>query len=437
MDHIDAAIAADESAAVPRLIKAWMLAGARDARFDAELAVLMREIPDRLSGVADADVGADVGAGDGASDKSAAIEGVYPTPGCQHALWSALQQVRGGNGIAAATVLDEWLLQEPSNLLVHQLLQEELFWIGRSHWMRDSVERAAPHWCSTDVGYGSYLSLRAFACEEAGELDAAERYGRQAVEIDPADIWGTHAVAHVMLMKGQMSEGIDWLESLSANWGHANQMRHHLWWHVCLFLLEVGDYDRILSLLTSEVRNPESALVRASPAAAIDIENFASLLLRLELYGVDVKDLWFQLASVCANRIENHGNPFANVHDMMVLAATEQFDKAEQLLVSMRARFTQAAPSSLALAYIAAGIPACEAVLAHRRADYKSVLDGLGAARHNLHLMGASHAQRDVLYHLLVHAADKEGRDSLKALYLQDIARIGFCNVPARAAYRS
>jgi len=84
MDHIDAAIAADESAAVPRLIKAWMLAGARDARFDAELAVLMREIPDRLSGVADADVGADVGAGDGASDKSAAIEGVYPflTNGC-------------------------------------------------------------------------------------------------------------------------------------------------------------------------------------------------------------------------------------------------------------------------------------------------------------------------------------------------------------------
>jgi len=239
----------------------------------------------------------------------------------------------------------------------------------------------------------------------------------------------------VLIMKGEMARGIEWLESLSGNWGHANQMRHHLWWHVCLFLLERGQFERILELLTTEIRNPDSAMVRASPAAAIDIENFASLLMRLELYGVDVGDHWAALAQVCADRVNNHGNPFANVHDMMVLAATGQFDKADQLLHSMRESFRERS-GSVALAYIAAGIPACEAVLAHRKRDYNKVLESLGAARHDLHLMGASHAQRDVLYHMLVNAATESGRDALRTIYIRDISRIGFCDVPSRAAYR-
>jgi len=415
MNHIDAAIAADDSAAAPRLIKAWMLTSGRDASFELTVAELMQAIPLRL---------------DRSSKDQAQVD--YD---CQAALWSALQLARAGAGVEAATELDELLVQNPKNLLVHQLLQEELFWMGRADWMRDVTDRAAPYWRSDDSGYGNFLSLRAFANEEAGCLEDAERYGRLAVEIDKEDIWGTHAVAHVLMMRGEMSRGIDWLESLSANWGHANQMRHHLWWHVCLFLLELGQFDRVLELLTIEIRNPDSALVRESPAAAIDIENFASLLLRLELYGVNVGDHWQQLASICAKRVNNHGNPFANIHDMMVLAATGQFDKADEMLASMRERFSDGS-GSIALAYIAAGIPACESVLAHRRRDYKKVLKILGAARHDLALMGASHAQRDVLYHLLVHAASEEGRDALRSIYLQDIARIGFCDVPARAAYR-
>ncbi len=419
-DLIDSAIAADESAVLPKLVKAWMLTSGRDASFARTVSELMREIPQCLEASATVSTG---------SEQS------LPGTDCQPALWSALQYAQAGSGVEAATELDEFLVQCPTNLLVHQLLQEELFWMGRADWMRDVTDRAAPFWSNTDDGYGNFLSLRAFAHEESGCLDKAEHYGRMAVEIDDEDIWGTHAVAHVLIMKGEMSRGIDWLESLSANWGHANQMRHHLWWHVCLFLLERGQFDRILELLTTEIRNPDSALVKASPAAAIDIENFASLLLRLELYGVDVGDRWADLATVCAGRVNNHGNAFANVHDMMVLAATGQFEKADQLLCSMRDTYRDKA-GSVALAYTAAGIPACEAVLAHRRCDYKQVLRSLGSVRHDLPLMGASHAQRDVLYHMLVHAATESGRDTLRTIYLQDISRIGFCDVPERSAYR-
>ncbi len=408
MAHIDAAIAADESFALPLLVKAWMLHGGRDANAANAVSSLMFEAVRCL-----------------------------PSTNCREAelLW-ALKLARAGRGIEGASVLEKLLLRSPTDLLVHQLIHEEIFWTGQFDWMRKVVERAAPAWNETLEGYGHFLSIRAFANEESGYIDDAERYGRLAVEIDPADIWGTHAVAHALLMKGEIRKGVDWLESLSPNWGYANQMSHHLWWHMCLFLLELGQHDRILDLLTTEVRNPDSALVQASPAAPIDIQNYSSLLLRLELYGVDVGSHWDTLGPVCGKRTHNHGNAFGNVHDMMVLAATGQFDKASELLESMHNQY-DSQRGSVALAYNSVGIPACKAILAYRKKDYKGVLNLLGGVRHDLNLLGASHAQRDVFYHLLVHAAEQEERDDLRANFLSDIDRIGFREVSKRAAYRN
>ena len=61
----------------------------------------------------------------------------------------------------------------------------------------------------------------------------------------------------------------------------------------------------------------------------------------------------------------------------------------------------------------------------------------LGDVRHQLHQMGASPAQRDVFFHLLVYAARRENRSDLERIYIGDIERLGFCDVPGRAAYKS
>jgi len=355
----------------------------------------------------------------------------------ESALLNAVSLAAKGCGVEAATVLEQRLTEAPTDLFAHVLLQEETFWLGQSRWMLDTIERAAPAWSQSDKDYGAFLALRAFANEETGHFDLAEKYGRESVEIDPSDVWGAHAVAHVLVMKGEMHRGIEWLEGLSANWGHANQMRHHLWWHLCLFLLELDEHDRVLHLLDTEVRNPESKLVQASPAATIDITNYASLLLRLELYGVNVSTQWRTLGDICADRVVNHGSAFSNVHDMMVLCATGQMRTANALLSSVREQFAHSDNlGSQAMAYKLAGIPVCEALMAYANRDYNQVLSRLGGVRHQLHLMGASHAQRDVFYHLLVYAAGQQGRDDLRQVFEHDIERLGFCDVPQRAAYR-
>lgn len=408
MQHIDEAIATDENFALARIVKAWMLHSSRDNSAANMISQLL-------------------------SDAERCLPNDH---GREYQLWKSLVLAKEGKVIEGASLLEQIVINRPTDLLAHQLVHEEVFWLGNAGWMREIVERSAPAWKETTAGYGSFLAFRAFANEEAGFLDDAERYGRQSVEIDESDIWGAHAVAHVLIMKGEMQRGIKWLENLSANWLHGNQMRHHLWWHVCLFLLEMGQYDRVIELLTKEIRNPDSPLVQASPSAPIDIQNLASLLMRLELYGVRVDSQWQTLGTICANRVGSHGNAFGNIHDIMVLAATEQFAKAEELLGNLKRRY-QGQAGHLADSYNKAGIPACEAIVAHQKKDFSMVLTLLANLRHNLHLIGASHAQRDVFFHLLVHAADQTQRHDLRAVLIDDIARIGFCNVPDRAAYRN
>ena len=82
----------------------------------------------------------------------------------------------------------------------------------------------------------------------AATTRAAEPSGRAAIEIDPGDLWGAHAVAHVMEMQGRHAEGIAWLDELEPNWEGGNNLLHHLWWHRALFHLERREFDAVLDL---------------------------------------------------------------------------------------------------------------------------------------------------------------------------------------------
>lgn len=405
-DHLDAAIEADPDFAMARLAKGWILQTARSARFRPAIEGLIR---------------------------SAAVD---PNDARAHAYRDSLAAAVKGHGVVASTILEAYLAEQPTDLLAQRLVQFELFWNGRADWMREVTERAAPHWSADIADYGCFQSCRAFSNEEAGDYALAEKCGREAVEIDASDCWGTHAVAHVLVMQGRIDDGANWLDGLSGNWENANQMRHHLWWHLCLFLLERGEHDRILELFDTQIRNPDSPLVKAVPDATIDLQNVASLLMRLELRGIDVGDRWNLMADVCAGRIHNHANAFSNAHDVMVLAGSGRFDDAEALIDSARAFAASDETGSLVTSYRAAGVALCEAMLAHRRGEWDKVIALMAPVRHDMPLVGGSHAQRDIFYQMLIDAAHRAGRAELIPLYFSDIRRIGFDLVDQRTLYK-
>jgi hypothetical protein len=89
----------------------------------------------------------------------------------------------------------------------------------------------------------------------------------------------------------------------------------------------------------------------------------------------------------------------------MALAATGRDEAARKMLDAMRA--FGAGEGTVARVVREVALPICEAVLAHRRRDYRRALDLMRPVLGEMHQLGGSHAQQDVLMQLFLDAAVK------------------------------
>ncbi len=304
------------------------------------------------------------------------------------------------------------LLDHPLDVLALRLAYFTYLDLGDSRNLRDSVARVLPAWDSGRPGYGHLLGMHAFGLEECGDCAAAERAGRRAVEIDASDIWGVHAVAHVMETQSRPREGIGWLGELEPGWTRCNFFTHHVWWHRALYHIELGEHDAALALYDTRVRDDDSDL-------ALDMANAASLLWRLELNGVAVGGRWGELADKSARRIDDHVLPFSDAHFMMALAAGGRGEAAGALLASMR-DYAATRQATTAPVMRAVGIPLCEALGAFRAGDCERTVELLHPLRYELYRIGGSHAQRDVFGQTLIEAALGCGRFGLARALLAE-----------------
>ncbi len=406
MQHFDAAIAADPDFALAHAAKGILVTGLRKPEiFFAAQAEL-----------------------------DAARKGRAPTTERERLYIAALEAALAGRITEAASYYELIARDHPHDLFALRLGQFELFWIGEVRWMRDISERAAPHWSADDPGYPAYLSIRSFGLEENGAYELAETYGRKAVEGDPTDLWGTHAVAHVLIMQGRLKDGIGWIMSLSDNWAGANHIVHHLWWHLALFYVETGDYPAALEVYDQRLRDLRSPLMQAIPDFYVDIQNDVALLQRLEWRGLDVGDRWQAIAELARARIGNHTSPFTSAHCALALAAAERKGDHRKMMEQMR-EFAARDTSGLGPRYAAAVLPAGEAALAHREEDHQKVLDIMMPARRNLWQMGGSHAQSDLFYQMLANSALKLERKDVLAVLMEELGAIGFEHVAERSSY--
>ena len=322
----------------------------------------------------------------------------------------ALKSWRAGRNDAAIAAWEAIVAEHPYDLVALRLAHFAYFWTtGDARRMRASVERVLPRWSREIPDRGFLLGMHAFACEETGDYPTAERQGRAAVEANPADLWAVHAVAHVLEMQGRHEEGWRWVDANQAPTEAANNFKFHLAWHRALFMLEAGRVDELLDVYDRKVRDLGSPLVQAQPDFYIDVQNAASLLMRLELAGVDVGSRWAELADRAEKRIGDQIILFTTPHWMMALAASGRWEQADALLAAMRGH-AQTSGASEADVAARVAIPACEAVRAHRRGEYATAVDALFPVRAEIVRLGGSHAQRDVLWQIMTDAAVRAGR---------------------------
>jgi tetratricopeptide (TPR) repeat protein len=276
------------------------------------------------------------------------------------------------------------------------------FYTGRSQVMRSVVSSVLGEWSDAVPGYGCVQGMYAYALEECGAYDEAERWGREAVERNPGDLWAIHSVAHVLEMQGRSAEGVKWLDYTPEQWSQKNPFKAHIWWHAALFFLAQGRNDRALDLY-------DKALCSVNSESYVDVSNQAALLKRIALSGVDVGDRWRALAAHSEKRIHDHMLPFRDAHFCLALAASGNFDAARRHLASM-GEFAAQESGWRAEATRAVLIPLCEGIIAYEAGDYDKAIDLLWPRRHDVASIGGSHAQRDLFAQIMCDAAVRSSR---------------------------
>ena len=319
----------------------------------------------------------------------------------------ALAAWREGDLPRALELWEQILAAYPTDVLALRLAHFNYFWGGRREEMRASAERVTARWPEGQGTYSIVLSCLAFGLEECGDYAGAERTGRRAVEIDPTDGWGAHAVAHVLEMQGRQVDGIEWLSKLEPHWSQINSFVHHLWWHRAMFHLQRREHEAVLDLYDRRFRNLASPLVVKMPDLYIDIQNAASMLFRLERRGVDVGNRWTELADKAEKRIGDCWSAFTLPHWMMALSAAGRERAAVAMVDSMKNNDT------VVIREVA--LPVCEAVVAHRRGQHQRVVELMSPRLERLRDLGGSHAQQDVLLQLALDSAEKAGNRAFAA----------------------
>lgn len=346
---------------------------------------------------------------------------------------AALEYTLEGNREEATRCYEAIVRDHPTDLLALSMAQTELFWLGQMPRAENLSASVAAHWSAELHGYPEYLAIRAFDLEETGAFAEAEKTGRESVSLRSDNVWGTHAVAHVMLMQQRVDEGLQWLDGLSEHWSEVNQLKFHLWWHQCLFYLEAGDHPAALAIHDQWLRNHEQPLTEAMPDFYLDLQNGASLLWRLESAGVDVGDRWFELAEAVMPVFRDMTGSFTSAHIAMIFQAAGMHSEFDELLSCMK-QFIADTDNALTQGYESA-LAAAQACRSYRLGNHADVLEILMPMRKRLVNMGGSHAQQEVFFQMMFDSARRLKRTNDMQGLSRELELQGFQAMSTRAAY--
>jgi tetratricopeptide (TPR) repeat protein len=316
----------------------------------------------------------------------------------------------------AAAFWEAALDADPNDLLALRLAHDTHFYLGAGEKLRDVPLAVLPAYRDDPARRGFVLGMAAFGLEETGAYAEAERAGREAVDLNPADSWAVHAVAHVLEMQNRADEGIAWLRGLEPHWAPATGLAVHQWWHAGLYLIELGRLDEALALYDAHIRPGADAQV-------LDLVDAAALLWRLQLLGVNLPDRWRELAPAWSRHAEDHVLAFNDVHIAMTLASAGE-DQAAARLEESLVRYAASGTGTNAKVSAELGLPVIRALRAFQDGDYATTVDILAPLYPHLAAIGGSNAQRDLFIQTIGLAAFRSGADDIVRSVLAERSRL-------------
>jgi tetratricopeptide (TPR) repeat protein len=302
--------------------------------------------------------------------------------------------------------------RDPLALLVGHQLD---FFNGDAMSLRDRVGRAIGSWPADDPRYGYVRGMLSFGLEECGLYAQAEEAGLDAVERDPNDVWGHHAVVHTYEMQGRVEDGLQFVDGRRDAWTTDNVFVVHNTWHEALYNLDLGNTDRVLELYDATIHNDESEPV------AIEMLDASALLWRLYLNGIETAGRWRSLADAWAAIDTEPWYAFNDMHAVMAYIGADRLDDARAAVDRLAAYAVDPDPDVTNVMMTAdVGLPVCAAMVAFAEGRYDDVVELLFPIRTIVQRFGGSHAQRDVVARTMLEAAIRGDNRSLAEALLSE-----------------
>jgi tetratricopeptide (TPR) repeat protein len=309
------------------------------------------------------------------------------------------------------------LVDHPTDALALRLVQDAYFFLGRSLAIRDCAARVLPAWDRGNPLTSFILGLYAFGLEEAGDLERAEDFGREALALNPRDAWATHALAHVMETANRQDEGVDFLKSTRSEWADAHFMAGHNGWHLALFLIEQGRFDEVLA------DYDRFSAAKLDDDATLDRVDAAALLWRLELAGVDVGDRWRPVADRWMAHVDDHVLAFNDLHCAFAAARSPEPNDVRRFRHSLNA-YERLGSDDNRQVTAEVGRLLIDGVLAFAGGDAARAVEAILPIRYEAVRIGGSHAQRDIVNLTLIAAAERSGQWRLARALLAERAGV-------------
>jgi len=309
-----------------------------------------------------------------------------------------------GRWHASSRVLEDIAIEYPRDLMAIQVGHQTDFFRGDSRMLRDRIARALPAWSDKTPEYHAVLGMHAFGLEEMGDYARAEKFGRMAVELEARDGWAQHSVAHVLEMQSRQQEGISWMEKNVDGWGRESFLAVHNWWHLALYYLELGDFQKVLGLYDQHIYPNGSKIV-------LELVDASAMLWRLDLRGVPTGQRWDTLADTWEATGEFGAYAFNDAHAMMAFVGACRPDAIRRVFEAQHAAMQR--PDDNAAFTAEVGHPIAKAIDAFGQGRYADANAILRPVRNIAARFGGSHAQRDVIDLTMIEAALRADDETL------------------------
>lgn len=261
-------------------------------------------------------------------------------------------------------------------------------------------------------------------------------------------MWAIHSIAHVYHETLRPEEGTKFLNGNEAYWKNNASLGVHVSWHKALNHIAVGDNEAALAMFDDDIKpsacsseNDNDMIIphwKLKPSFSakmpFPMSDACSLLLRLDMDGYkpssgSLSDRWRDIGQA----YEGFGGDytvFYDIHALIGKALSNNRSGAERLRDEIReqAALANTNPWSHDCAVARkVGVPLADATIAFVDGDYDECVRLLHPIRYECQdLLGASHAQKDIIDLILFKAATKSTRGPMlaKQLFEERLARL-------------